>query len=97
MAVDPGNFNFNQIMRDFMALSPTETDSEGRSYKLGVAADMVTSGYDSELASKMGAEQALLSKEMMQEQARLERQGASQAREDQFVKSGLMSCDWSTR
>ena len=54
MAADPGNYNLQQIFSDLYALDPSETDSEGRSIKLGMAADMLSASYAKNLAKSAG-------------------------------------------
>ena len=53
-------------MDDFYSYEPDENDAEGRSYKLGLAGDMISKGFDSDLAEKMAHTQAGISKDMME-------------------------------
>ena len=81
---DPGSYNFQQIMDDFYKYEPNEDDAEGRSYKLGLAGDMISKGFDSDLAEKMAYTQAGISKDMMSQQADLDMRNQSEARAQEF-------------
>ena len=87
MAADPGNYNLQQIFSELYALDPTETDGEGRSLKLGMAADMLSASYAKELATTAGLEQQTISQEMMDYQAAVEGGAAQETRDDNYNKN----------
>lgn len=80
-----GIFNVGQIMDSFYKWQPGENDDEGRAIKNTTAADMVTSAFQTQLATGMAQTQSGISKDMMQHQQMLEREAAGEARQEEFA------------
>ena len=80
-----GIFNVGQIMDSFYNWQPNENDDEGRAIKNTTAADMVTSAFQTQLATGMAQTQAGISKDMMGHQQLLEREAAGEARQEEFA------------
>ena len=83
-STDPGLFNFQKVMDDFYKMDPGKEDSEARAYKVSTAANMVSKGFDAQMAESMAQTQAALSKDMMTQQADLAMRNEGQARKEEF-------------
>tara|TARA_B110000444_G_scaffold246007_1_gene267087 strand:+ start:130 stop:912 length:783 start_codon:yes stop_codon:yes gene_type:complete len=90
MSIDKGMFNFQGIMDDFYGYSPGEDDSEGRAQKNSFQANMVQSGFDSNLAKDMAYAQSGIAKGNMTHAADLELRNKTALMNDEYNK-GMMS------
>ena len=90
MSIDKGMFNFQGIMDDFYGFQPGEDDSEGRAMKNSFQANMVQSGFDSNLAKDMAYAQSGIAKGNMTHAADLELRNKTALMNDEYNK-GMMS------
>jgi flotillin len=84
MAVDQGNFGFNQVMQDFYNYQPGEDDDEGRAIKRNFQANMVQSGFDQELAEGMAYTQSGIAQQNMTHAADLEQRNTAANMQQEF-------------
>lgn len=82
--IDPGFYNYKNMMDQFFSWQPGADDDEGRAYKYSFMGDLMSKGFDSQLAMGMGDFQAGLSKDMMKYQSQLSQQEQSNARFEEF-------------
>lgn len=82
--IDPGFYNYKNMMDQFFGWQPGPDDDEGRAYKYSFMGDLMSKGFDSQLAMGMGDFQAGLSKDMMGYQSMLSQQEQSNARFEEF-------------
>ena len=84
MAVDQGNFGFNQVMQEFYNYKPGEDDDEGRSIKRNFQANMVQSGFDQALAEGMAQTQSGIAQNNMTHAADLEQRNTASNMQQEF-------------
>ena len=90
MSIDKGMFSFQGVMDQFYGYQPGEDDSEGRAQKSSFAANMVQSGFDSNLAKDMAYAQSGIAKGNMTHAADLELRNKTALMNDEYNK-GMMN------
>jgi hypothetical protein len=84
MAVDQGNFGFNQVMDEFYKFEPGEEDDEGRAIKRNFQANMVQSGFDQALSEAMAQTQSGIAQSNMTHAADLEQRNTAANMQQEF-------------
>ena len=83
-AIDKGMFNFQSVMDQFYSFNPTKEDSEATAIKRNFQANMIQSGFDSQLAKDMAQNQAGIAQANMTHAADLEARNTSSNMEQEF-------------
>ena len=71
-SIDPGMFNFQQVMNDFYGYKPKEGDEQGQAMKNAFQANMIQSAWDTQQSKDMAQTQAGLSMGAMSQAADLD-------------------------
>ena len=82
--IDPGFFNYKNMMDQFFSWQPGADDAEGRAYKSAFMGDLMSKGFDSQLSMGMTDFSAGVSKGLMGYQSQLSQQEQSNARFEEF-------------
>ena len=82
--MDPGYYNYKNMMDQFFSWQPGPDDDEGRAYKYSFMGDLMSKGFDANLAMGMGDFQSGISKDLMGYQSMLSQQEQSNARFEEF-------------
>ena len=88
-SIDKGMFNFQGVMDSFYGYQPGADDSEGRAQKNSFMANMVQSGFDSNLAKDMAYAQSGIAKGNMTQAADLELRNKTALMNDEFNKGQM--------
>jgi hypothetical protein len=83
-AIDQGMFDFQSVMDSFYKFNPKGDDSEASSIKRNFQANMIQSGFDSQLAKDMAQNQAGIAQSNMTHAADLEARNTSSNMEQEF-------------
>ena len=83
-AIDKGMFDFQSVMDSFYKFNPTGEDSEATAIKRNFQANMIQSGFDSQLAKDMAQNQAGIAQSNMTHAADLEARNTSSNMEQEF-------------
>ena len=83
-AIDKGMFNFQSVMDQFYKFDPKKEDSEATAIKRNFQANMIQSGFDSQLAKDMAQNQAGIAQSNMTHAADLEARNTSSNMEQEF-------------
>lgn len=84
MSIDKGMFNFQGIMDKFYGYNPGEEDSEGRAIKNSFMANMIQSGFDSQMAKDMSQMQSSIAQSNMTLAADLEARNTASNMQQEF-------------
>lgn len=84
MSIDKGMFNFQGVMDTFYGYQPGKDDSEGRAQKNSFMANMIQSGFDSQLAQGMAQQQSQIAQSNMTLAADLEQRNTSSNMAQEF-------------
>ena len=82
--MDPGYFNYKNMMDQFFGWQPGPDDDEGRAYKYSFMGDLMSKGFDANLSMGMADFGAGVSKGLMGYQSMLSQQEQSNARFEEF-------------
>lgn len=83
-SIDQGMFDFQKVMDSFYKFNPTDEDSEATAIKRNFQANMVQSGFDSQLAKDMAQQQSSIAQSNMTHAADLEARNTSSNMEQEF-------------
>lgn len=83
-AIDQGMFDFQSVMDQFYKFNPSDEDSEATAIKRNFQANMIQSGFDSQLAKDMAQNQAGIAQSNMTHAADLEARNTSSNMEQEF-------------
>ena len=83
-AIDQGMFNFQSVMDQFYNFKPEKGDAEGNAIKRNFQANMIQSGFDSQLAKDMAQQQSSIAQSNMTHAADLEARNTSSNMEPEF-------------
>ena len=83
-AIDQGMFDFQSVMDQFYAFNPGDEDSEATAIKRNFQANMIQSGFDSQLAKDMAQQQSSIAQSNMTHAADLEARNTSSNMEQEF-------------
>ena len=83
-AIDKGMFDFQSVMDSFYKFNPTKEDSEATAIKRNFQANMIQSGFDSQLAKDMAQQQSSIAQSNMTHAADLEARNTSSNMEQEF-------------
>ena len=89
-SIDQGMFDFQKVMDSFYKFNPTDEDSEATAIKRNFQANMVQSGFDSQLAKDMAQQQSSIAQSNMTHAADLEARNTSSNME-QEINYGMQS------
>ena len=83
-SIDQGMFNFDSVMKEFYNYKPGKDDAEGRAIKNNFQANMIQSGFDSQLAKDMAQQQSQIAQSNMTLAADLEARNTSSNMQQEF-------------
>jgi hypothetical protein len=83
-SIDQGMFNFDSVMKEFYNYKPGTDDKEGRAIKNNFQANMIQSGFDSQLAKDMAQQQSQIAQSNMTLAADLEARNTSSNMQQEF-------------
>jgi hypothetical protein len=83
-SIDQGMFNFDSVMKQFYDYQPGKDDTEGRAIKNNFQANMIQSGFDSQMAKDMAYSQSQIAQENMTHAADLEARNTSTNMQQEF-------------
>jgi hypothetical protein len=84
MAINKGMYNFQGIMDQFYNYKPGKDDTEGRAIKNNFQANMIQSGFDSQMAKDMAQQQSAIAQSNMTHAADLEARNTSSNMQQEF-------------
>jgi len=76
-SIDKGMFDFDSVMKQFYNYKPGKDDTEGRAIKNNFQANMIQSGFDSQMAKDMAQQQSSIAQSNMITAADLEARNTS--------------------
>ena len=83
-SIDQGMFDFQSVMDQFYKFNPSDEDSEATAIKRNFQANMIQSGFDSQLAKDMAQQQSSIAQSNMTHAADLEARNTSSNMEQEF-------------
>jgi len=83
-SIDQGMFDFQSVMDQFYKFNPSDEDSEATAIKRNFQANMIQSGFDSQLAKDMAQQQSAIAQSNMTHAADLEARNTSSNMEQEF-------------
>lgn len=90
--IDPGFFNYKQMMDSFFNFQPDKDDDEGRALKYSYMGNILNKAFESQLAMGLGDFQAGISKDLMSHASNISQMEQSNARKEEF-SYGMRSMD----